>query len=73
MLCAVKFMHASGVMHRDLKPANILIDKECSVKICDFGLARTFPKVKGKSTQQKVDSENREFISSFQKKFTKAF
>ena len=45
MLCAVKFMHASGVMHRDLKPANILIDKECSVRICDFGLARTFPKV----------------------------
>jgi len=28
-------------MHRDLKPSNILIDDQCRIKICDFGLART--------------------------------
>ena len=27
-------------MHRDLKPANILIDMDCQVQICDFGLSR---------------------------------
>ena len=29
-------------MHRDLKPENILIRKDKVLKLCDFGLARTF-------------------------------
>lgn len=29
------------MVHRDLKPSNILIDNNCDLKICDFGLART--------------------------------
>jgi len=41
LLCALNFMHSANVMHRDIKPANILIDANCGVKICDFGLART--------------------------------
>ena len=40
-LCAIQFIHSAGVMHRDLKSENILIDDECRVKICDFGMART--------------------------------
>ena len=40
-LCALKFMHTANIMHRDLKPSNILVDSQCQVKICDFGLART--------------------------------
>ena len=43
LLCAVNYLHSASVMHRDLKPANILLDNECRVKICDFGLARTLP------------------------------
>lgn len=41
LLCAVKYLHSANVLHRDLKPANILINEDCSVKICDFGLARS--------------------------------
>jgi mitogen-activated protein kinase 1/3 len=29
------------VIHRDLKPANVLVNEDCTVKICDFGLARS--------------------------------
>ena len=43
MLCSVNYMHSTGLMHRDLKPANLLVDSNCSVKICDMGLARSLP------------------------------
>ena len=31
------------MIHRDLKPANILINRDCQIRLCDFGLARTLP------------------------------
>jgi mitogen-activated protein kinase 1/3 len=40
ILCGLKHMHTAGIYHRDLKPSNVLIDRDCNVKICDFGLAR---------------------------------
>lgn len=40
MLCALKYMHSANVLHRDLKPSNILLNADCSLKVCDFGLAR---------------------------------
>ncbi|GAB2278064.1 Mitogen-activated protein kinase 19 [Dionaea muscipula] len=40
MLRALKYMHTANVYHRDLKPKNILVNANCKLKICDFGLAR---------------------------------
>lgn len=40
LLCGVNYLHQSHVFHRDLNPANILVDTECQLRICDFGLAR---------------------------------
>ena len=38
---ALKYIHSAGVIHRDLKPANLLVNKNCDLKVCDFGLARS--------------------------------
>jgi len=35
-----KYIHSAGVYHRGLKPAKCLVNQDCSVKICDFGLSR---------------------------------
>lgn len=34
------FIHSANVIHRDLKPSNVLVNSNCDIKICDFGLAR---------------------------------
>lgn len=36
----LKYIHSANVLHRDLKPGNLLVNADCELKICDFGLAR---------------------------------
>lgn len=40
LLRAVAYLHDNGIRHRDIKPSNILIDDDCTIRLCDFGLAR---------------------------------
>ena len=36
---ALEYIHNRGLVHRDLKPANVLITREGTVKLADFGIA----------------------------------
>ncbi|KAK7030720.1 mitogen-activated protein kinase [Favolaschia claudopus] len=42
ILRGMKFVHSANVIHRDLKPGNLLVNADCELKICDFGLSRGF-------------------------------
>jgi tRNA A-37 threonylcarbamoyl transferase component Bud32 len=52
VLRGLKYIHSCRVLHRDLKPSNLLVNSNCDLKICDFGLAR------GLRDQEEIDGRS---------------
>eukprot|EP01036_Dinobryon_divergens_P032200 gene32200-41741_t len=47
LLKALKYLHSADLLHRDIKPSNILLNADCHIKVCDFGLCRSVAETAG--------------------------
>ncbi|KAH7289397.1 hypothetical protein KP509_31G073600 [Ceratopteris richardii] len=62
LLRGLKYVHSANVLHRDLKPSNLLLNANCDLKICDFGLARVVGSAASGSAQNASEQLMTEYV-----------
>lgn len=61
LLKALKYMHSAELLHRDIKPSNLLLNSDCHVRVCDFGLCRS---VKEARSQNGTDTILTDYVAT---------
>ncbi|CCF01752.1 serine/threonine protein kinase [Streptococcus macedonicus] len=70
VLSAMTLAHQQGIVHRDLKPQNILLTKDGTVKVTDFGIAVAFAETSLTQTNSMLGSVH--YLSPEQARGSKA-
>ncbi len=63
LLSALGAAHAAGIVHRDVKPANVLLDRNGTVKLADFGIARRFDEITSALTVEGMVMGTRAYLA----------
>ncbi len=53
---ALSHAHSRGIIHRDIKPQNIMVLRDGSVRVADFGIARVMSAAQNTLTQETLGS-----------------
>ncbi|WP_303974297.1 Stk1 family PASTA domain-containing Ser/Thr kinase [Streptococcus merionis] len=70
ILLAMRLAHRQGIVHRDIKPQNVLLTKEGTAKVTDFGIAVAFAETSLTQTNSMLGSVH--YLSPEQARGSKA-